>query len=255
VCQLWKQRRLIFSFAARNMRQIYAGSRLGIFASLFQPILSLLFFSVFFGLLIKLNTGEVGYLYYAFSGMILWNFFSMTFSDILTSLSKYTEVIGKMYFPRMVLPLASIANSLIIAVISFLLLIGLMLFGGYEIGPTVFLFPVFLIMILICSFPVALWLSVKTLKKRDLLFIIPGLVGFGSWLTPVFYPVTIIPEPYTQLIYINPLTIIVMLFRWSLFNIPLPDLTYLIILLIPVLLTLLSMRYFIKKDKDIADYI
>jgi lipopolysaccharide transport system permease protein len=179
----------------------------------------------------------------------------MTFTDVLTSLSKYREVIGKMYFPRLILPLASIANALIIACISFMLLIGLMLLGGYEIKWTLLLFPVFLILVFICSVPVALWLSVKTLKKRDLLFIIPGMVGFGSWLTPVFYPVTLIPEPYTQLIYLNPLTIIVMLFRWSLFDVPLPEMKFMFILLVPAILTLMSMWYFIRKDKDIADYI
>jgi len=213
------------------------------------------FFSVFFGLLIKLNTGNVGYLYYAFSGIIIWNFFSMSFSDTLTSLSKYSNVISKLYFPRMVVPISSLGNAILIAFISFLLLLVIMFSGGYAFRFSMLLFPFFLILTLICSMPIAMWLSLETLKKRDLLFIIPGIIGFGSWLTPVFYPVTLIPEPYTSLIYLNPLTDIVMLFRWSLFGTSLPEMGYFFILLVPVFFAIICTLYFIKKDGIIADYI
>lgn len=250
-----RHRRLLISLSVRNLRLTYAGSKSGILSSFFQPIISLLFFSVFFGLLIKLNTGPVAYIWYAFSGLIIWNFFSMTFSDMLTSLSRYSGVLSKMYFPRMIIPLSSIANALLVAIISFLLLIILLIANGHSLHAGLLIFPLLLILTLICSFPIALWLSVKTLRRRDLLFIIPGMVGFGSWLTPVFYPISIIPEPYTSLIYLNPLTLIVVMFRWSLFGTPMPETQYFLIFLLPLIMTIIVFFHFIRKDNIIADYI
>lgn len=249
-----KHKRLIRSFSIRNLHEIYSGNIQGLLTSFIQPLISLAFFSVFFGLLVRFNTG-VEYPLYAFSGLIVWNLFSMSFVDVMTSLNKYTAVISKMYFPRIIIPISALANSVFTALVSYLLLLVATWIMGHPFNVWLFLFPLVIVITVMFSFSLALWLSYKSLIKKELIYIIPGIIGFGSWITPVFYPTSLIPEPYTWLIYLNPLTIIVCILRWSIFEMPFPPVQYLAVLLIPVMLLLLSLWYFIRKDRFIADCI
>ncbi len=250
-----KQSYLLGSFAKRNLREIYSGNIYGFLTSFLQPLITLVFFSVFFGLLIKIQTPGVKYPLYAFSGMIIWNLFAMSFMDVMSSLNKYGSVITKLYFPRIIIPVSALANSLLVAVVSYLLLILACLIMETPISGWIAMFPLFMIMTVIFSFSLGLYFSYKSVKNRKLLHILPGIIGFGSWLTPIFYPVSLIPEPYTWMIFLNPLSCITEFFRWSIFGSEIPSLYILLILILPLILLVVSVSFFIRKERMIADYI
>lgn len=251
----WAHRDLAFTLARRDLKIQYAQTFLGVFSSLLQPLISLLIFWVFFSKLIRIDTGDIPYHFFVLSGLTAWYLFSYLISSCGTALLESQHLIRKVNFPRIILPFSKILSGLVHLAVSLFLLFVLMAFSLYGIHLKILLLPVFILLNIITGFSVAVWLSALTIRYRDVQHIIPYLLSFGIWLTPVFYPGSIIPEKYFHLMYYNPMAGVIEAYRWCLLSGPAPAPSYLLGF-IPVLLLLVSgLAYFRKIEKKIPDFI
>ena len=256
VDQVWRYRELIYVLARRDLKIKYAQTLLGVFWSVLQPLTGLLIFTLFFDSVLNIEIpDDIPYPLFAFSGMISWYFFSYIVVSGGNSLVESQDIIKRIKFPKFVLPLSKVLVGLVDLVISFALMIGLMLLLGRLPGWQIVFFPFCVLVNVVVGLAVSVWLSAMTIRYRDFYHIIPYLINFGIWLTPVFYPATLIPEKYSFLIYGNPMAAVIALFRWSILGGSLPSLYYGISLILVVLILILGFFYFKKMERLIADYV
>ncbi len=255
VKELWQFKHLIYSFASKEFKAKYAQTKLGAVWMIIQPIIALAIFTLFFDQLIKLETGNIPYPAFAFSGMILWYFFTALIYNVGTSLLNAQEIIGKIYFPKLVLPISrALLNSLEVLV-SLVLLVILLAVFQVPLSLKLLLFPLVFFMVLSIGICIGIWLSAICIKYRDLQHLIPYLINYGIWLTPVFYPTTIIPEQYRDTIYyLNPVATTIDFFRYILFDTSF-QWKYLLSFIPVILILIFGILYFKKAEKNVADYI
>jgi lipopolysaccharide transport system permease protein len=245
---------LVGTIARRDLRAKYAQTVLGWVWTLFQPLMALAIFTLFFNILIDVEVPGGNYAVYAFTGMIAWFFFSYIVHQGGTSLLQGTELIRKMQFPKMVLPLSKVVLGLVELIVSLILLIGLMVFTGEGISIRILWLPVFILLNAAVGLSIAIWLCIITIRRRDLQHLIPYLVNFGIWLTPVFYPVTLIPKTYHFFLALNPMVGIIEGFRWCLLGTPYNP-QYFIGILFALILLFVGLIRFKSVEDYIADHI
>jgi lipopolysaccharide transport system permease protein len=217
VKKIYDHRSLIHTFAKRDLKIKFAQTYLGLAWTIIQPLTAVFIFTVFFSLIINFKT-EYPYVLFVLSGMLIWGVFNYIFSQSSTSLSQSQDLIKKMSFPKIILPLSKIILALVEFALTFTLLIILLIVFQMDFRWTMLLLPIIILPIVFFSLGLALLLSSIALKNRDLFHIVPFLVNFGIWFTPVFYPISIIPTEFKNLIYINPVATSIQLFRWSFFG-------------------------------------
>ena len=216
--------RLIRTLAARDLQVQYAQTLLGLLWTAGQPLVGLLVFTLFFGKLVKVEVpGGVPYALYAFTGMVAWFLFTYLVTRGGLSLVNSQELISRVEFPRLVLPLSKVLTGLVEAGVSVVVLVGMMLVMGHVPGPEALLLPVCLLMGVLVGLSIAVWLAALTVRYRDLQHIVPYIVNLAIWLTPVFYPSTLIPEGYRFFLYLNPMTGVIEWMRWCLLGTPMPS--------------------------------
>jgi len=252
--KVWQHRSLILTLAKRDIKIKYAQTTLGLAWTVVQPVTAVVVFSLFFSVLMDVKS-DYPYVLFVLSGILIWNLFNYIFSQGSTSLTNNQDIIKKLYFPKMILPLSKVVVALVEFGITLILFIGLMFFFRMSINTSILVSPLIVLCVLIFSSAMAFILGAATVKNRDLNHIIPFLVNFGIWFTPVFYPVSIIPQQYLKWLYFNPMAGFIELFRWSMglqqsFN------SYCFIsVLVSLVLLLISLLYFIKTEDSIADKI
>lgn len=253
--RLWHFKHLIYSFATKDFKAKYAQTKIGALWMVIQPFIALTIFTLFFDKLIQLETGTVPYPAFAFSGMILWYFFTALVHSTGTSLLSAQELIGKVYFPKLILPISKATLNSFEVFISFILLLILLLILGISLNAKLFLFPIVVLMVLSIGLCIGIWLSAISIKHRDLQHLIPYLINYGIWLTPVFYPTTIIPAQYRDMMYyINPIAISIDFFRYVLFGSPF-QLNYLLSFIPVIVALIIGVIYFKSAERNAADYI
>ncbi len=253
---LWKvyqYRQLIVVFAARHIKSKYAQTFMGVLWSIFQPLTALLIFTLFFGKIIKLDSGSIPYSLFVFSGMISWYYFTFLVENGAESLKDAQSIIRKLYFPKLLLPLSKAIAGLVDFVISLLILIVLMLIFGFYPGINILFLPIFILLNMITGLSIGIWLSVLSIRYVDMKIFIPYIISFGIWLTPVFYPPKIIPNDYNFLIYMNPMAAVIAGYRWSILGDVIPSIYY-AFSAIPVMVLFISgLIYFNKIEHKIVD--
>ncbi|MCZ2393631.1 MAG: ABC transporter permease [Chitinophagales bacterium] len=254
---VYHYRNLILVLVKRDFKIKYAQTLLGFLWVILQPLTGVAIFTFFFKILLDTSSWstEIPYHIYAFCGMIAWIFFSNSLQSAGTSLLQEEELIKKVYFPKLVLPIVRTIGSMFDFFISAAVLIVIAMFSGVSISYCIIFAPFILILTAIIALSVSIWMSALTIRFRDFHHIIPYLIGFGIWLTPVFYPTTIIPESYKWLIYINPMAGVIDLFRWSFFSTTAPSGLVALGFIIPVLLFISGVIYFRKVEKQLSDYL
>jgi len=252
---LWKYRRMIIVFAQQEVKVSYAQTALGILWLLVKPLLILALFTFVFGNLIKIPGMQHPYALFAFSGLIAWNYFGFLVGSGSGALIDKKDIIRKMYFPKMALPLAKVLVGLVEAAVSLGIMFALMLVMDYPFLPKLLVLPLFLLLNIITGLGIALWLNALNLRHRDLNQFIPYLVGFLIWLTPVFYPATLIPQEYSFFLYLNPMAGIIELYRWCILGDAFPSASYLISLAEIIAVFISGMVIFIRMEDDMADYL
>jgi lipopolysaccharide transport system permease protein len=209
-------RELLYFLVWRDLKVRYKQTALGVAWIVIQPLVSMLIYSLLFGLLLNAPSGDVPYPVFVFAGLLPWNYFAASLSRSSTSLVANTNLITKVYFPRLVIPLSSVLSGLVDFVIAFLVFIALMLIFRVPLSFSIILLPFFLLLAFLTALGVGLWLSALNVRFRDVNYLAPFLLQVWMYLTPVVYSSTLIPEPYRYLLVLNPMTAVVEGFRWAL---------------------------------------
>jgi lipopolysaccharide transport system permease protein len=212
--KVWKYKSLIITLAKRDLKIKYAQTLLGLAWTIAQPLMGLLLFTFFFSQVVKIEVPGGNYVIFAFSGMIGWYLFSHIVYQSSTSLLQAQDLLNKIFFPKMILPIAKVMVGLVDFGVSFVLLLLLMIIFGVVPHWQIVFLPFFVLLNILVGLSVSLWLSALSIKYRDLQHIIPYFINFGIWLTPVFFPVNMIPSEFKQFMYLNPMAGIIEGYRW-----------------------------------------
>ena len=213
---VWTYRELLFFLIWRDVKVRYKQTVLGAAWAILQPVMTMVVFSVFFGRLAKMPSDGIPYPVFAFAALLPWQLFAHALSESSNSLVGSQHLITKVYFPRLVVPLAAVLAGLVDFGIAFAVLLALIWY--YRIVPTaaIVLLPLFVLLAIVTALAVGLWLSSLNVKYRDVRYTIPFLTQFWMFATPVAYPSSLVPEHWRALFGLNPMAGVVEGFRWAL---------------------------------------
>jgi lipopolysaccharide transport system permease protein len=214
--ELWAYRELIYFLTWRDIKVRYKQTAIGVAWALLQPLAMMLVFTLFFGRLAKVPSEGVPYPLFAYSALLPWQLFSRTISESTNSLVTDQRLITRVYFPRIIVPLATTLAALVDFAISVVLLFALMLIYGFGPTATILWLPLFVLLMLITALGVGFWLSALNVEYRDVMYTVPFLNQFWLFVTPVVYPSSLIPERWRILYGLNPMAGVVEGFRWAL---------------------------------------
>ena len=255
---LWNYRELFYILAWRDLSVRYKQTVIGVAWALIRPLLTMIVFTFVFSKIAKLPApGDVPYPILVFAALLPWQFFSTALSESSSSLIGNANLISKIYFPRLIIPAGAVVTSFV----DFLITLGLMaaLMVWYQFLPDwrLFLLPAFVILAFACAFGAGLWLAALNVKYRDFRYIVPFIVQFGLYVSPVGFSSTIVPAKWQFLYSLNPLVGVIDGFRWSLLKgaVPLNWTSVLLSCGLVVLLSASGIWYFRRTEKTFADVI
>lgn len=212
---LWRFRELFLILAWRDLSVRYKQTIIGVLWAVLRPFLTMVVFTVIFGRVAGLpSVGDAPYALMVFAGMLPWTLFANSLSEASNSLVSNSNLISKVYFPRMIVPAATMVTALADFLISLIILAGLMVFYRYAPGWQIILLPVFTLLALLTSLGPSLWMTALNVKYRDFRYIIPFIVQFGLYISPVGFSGDAIPEPWRLLYSLNPMVGVIDGFRW-----------------------------------------
>ncbi|MGD1875974.1 MAG: ABC transporter permease [Kiloniellaceae bacterium] len=255
---LWAARQVIWILAVRDISVRYKQSLLGVTWVVLRPLLIIAVFTLVFEKIARLPSDDgMPYSLMVMGGMVPWVLFSVSLPDITNSLVNNSNLIGKVFFPRMSIPLSSMSNAIMEFTICMLLLVVLMVFYGVPLSWNLALVPLFGMLALLPSIGLGLWWAALNVRYRDFRFIIPFIVQFGLYVTPIGFSSQLIPERWRPLLYMNPMTAVVDGVRWCISGgtTALDPLSIVGSLAISSLLVIFGLYYFRKSEKAFADVI
>jgi lipopolysaccharide transport system permease protein len=214
--ELWEYRELLFFFVWRDIKVRYRQTVMGALWAIIQPFFTMVIFSLFFGRLAKIPSDGLPYPVFSYAALVPWTFFATALNQASNSLVINANMVKKIYFPRLSLPIATILASVVDFVLAFIVLLGMMFFYGLVPTINVLWLPFFLLLALITSLGVSLWLSAMNVQFRDVQYTIPFLTQAWLFVTPIAYPSSLLPEPWRTLYGLNPMAGVVEGFRWAL---------------------------------------
>jgi lipopolysaccharide transport system permease protein len=253
--ELWRYRELLFFLIWRDISVRYKQTLLGAAWAVIQPLATMIVFSIFFGNLAKIPSDNVPYPIFAYSGLLPWSFFAGGLAASADSLISNSNLVSKVYFPRILIPLGAVMSGLIDFLIAFIILIGLILY--FRVTPTlnILMLPLFLLLAIISALGLGLWLSALNVQYRDIRYVVPFFVQFLLFATPVAYPSSLLAEPWRTLYGLNPMAGVVEGFRWALIGTPAPGGIIWVSAGAAVLLLLTGLAYFRAMEDNFADVI
>jgi lipopolysaccharide transport system permease protein len=213
---IWRRRELLYFLVWRDVKVRYKQTAIGAAWAVLSPLLTVVIFAVVFGRLAKIPSDGLPYIVFAFAGFLPWTYFAQALARGSTSLVGNAHLITKVYFPRLIIPLAGVLTPAVDFCLSLLTLFGLMIW--YRIGPTwnLLALPAYLLLAALIALSVALWLAPLNVRYRDVNHTIPFLVQAWMYASPVVYPVSLVPEPWRILYSLNPMVGVIEGFRWCL---------------------------------------
>jgi lipopolysaccharide transport system permease protein len=214
--ELWEYRELLYFLVWRDVKVRYKQTALGAAWAVLQPFLTMVVFSVFFGKLAKVPSDGVPYPVFVYTALLPWQLFAYALSESANSLVGSQNLIKKVYFPRLVVPLSSVLAGLVDFAISFVVLLGMLAYYGIHPTAAILALPVFVVFAVVTALSVGLWLSALNVQFRDVRYTIPFLTQFWMFATPVAYPASLVPEKWRVLFGLNPMAGVVEGFRWAL---------------------------------------
>lgn len=254
--ELWEYRELLYFFVWRDLKVRYRQTILGIFWAIVQPFFTMVIFSLFFGKLSQVDSDGLPYPIFSYAALVPWTFFSNALSNASNSLIVSANMLKKIYFPRMMLPIATVIAGLVDFLLAFIVLIGMMWF--YHLVPTINIIwlPLFLLLALITSLGVSLWLSAMNVQFRDVRYTIPFLTQAWLFATPIAYSSSLLSEPWKTIYGINPMAGVVESFRWALLGADTAPGPIIIVSSVAALALFISGAYYFRRlEKDFADII
>jgi len=253
---LWTYRDLLYFLSWRDILVRYKQTVIGVAWAVIRPLLTMLIFTFIFGRVAKLPS-EVPYPVLVFAAMLPWYFFSTAFSEAGNSLITNSNMISKVYFPRLIIPVSTVAVALVDLAISFVVMFGLMLWFGVWPTWRLLLLPVFVILAALAALGPGLWFAALNVRYRDFRYIVPFITQLGLYISPVGFSSAIIPPQWRLLYSLNPMVSVIEGFRWSLLGTatPVEPSAIALSVMIVVLLLVSGLWYFRKTEDTFADVI
>ncbi|MFW6116196.1 MAG: ABC transporter permease [bacterium] len=254
--ELWEYRELLYFLTWRDIKVRYKQTVLGAAWAIIQPFFTMVVFSLFFGKLAKVPSDDIPYPIFSYAALVPWQFFASGLSQSSTSLVASANLIKKVYFPRLVVPVSAVISGAVDFALAFLVLLGMMLFYGIVPTGAVVWLPLLLLLALLTSLGVGLWLTAMNVQFRDVRYAVPFLVQAWMFATPIAYPSSLLDEPWRTLYGINPMVGVVEGFRWALLGTETaPGPIIVVSALVAVGLLVSGAFYFRRMEKTFADVV
>jgi lipopolysaccharide transport system permease protein len=254
---IWKYRELFYFLAWRDILVRYKQTFIGIAWALIRPFLTMIVFTIVFGSIAKLPSQGVPYPILVFSAMLPWQFFSNSLSECSNSLITNSNLISKIYFPRLIVPTSAVVVSFVDFLISGMILLGLMAWYNFVPSWRILTLPFFIAIAFAASMGAGLWLASLNVKYRDFRYIVPFIVQFGLYISPVGFSSNIVPDKWRLLYSLNPMVGVIDGFRWAIlgnsYTLYLPG--FLLSLFIVAFFVITGIWYFRKTERTFADVI
>jgi lipopolysaccharide transport system permease protein len=254
--ELWAYRELLYFFVWRELKVRYKQTVVGAAWAVIQPFLTMLIFSLFFGKLAHIPSGGLPYPIFYYSALLPWMYFASSLQNATNKIVENQNVITKVYFPRLILPISGTVSGLVDFGISFLMFVAIMIYYRIHPGWAILMLPVFLLLAVLTALGVGLWLSALNAIYRDVRYIVPFLVQFWMFASPVVYPSSLVPTKWRWLYGLNPMAGVIEGFRWSLTGTGDPPNRMLLVSSVAVVGVLLGgLMYFQKMETTVADVV
>jgi lipopolysaccharide transport system permease protein len=256
VRELWSYRELLFYLTWRDVKIRYKQTLLGGTWAVLQPFLLMVVFTIFLGHLAGISSQvDIPYPLFAFAGLVPWTLFAQSLINSSDSLVRGTDLVSKVYFPRLILPIAAAGSFVFDFLIAFSLLVALMIWYGVAPSGAVVWLPAFTALAVAAALAVGVWLAALNVRYRDIKYAVPFLVQLWLFASPVAYPTTIVPERWRPLLGLNPMAGVVEGFRWALVGGPKPGAVVFVSAAGTILLLLGGIAYFQRVERTFADVI
>ncbi|MCB1014218.1 MAG: ABC transporter permease [Acidimicrobiales bacterium] len=256
LADVWAYRELLYFLTWRDIKVRYKQTALGAAWAVLQPFLTMVVFSLFFGRLAQIPSEGVPYPLFSYAALVPWTFFANGVTLSSQSMVGNANLITKVYFPRLIVPAAAVVSGLVDFGIAMVVLFAMMAWYGEAPDWQVLTLPAFLLLAMITSLGVGLWLSALNVRYRDVRYVVPFLIQFWLFATPIAYPSTLLTEPWRTLYGLNPMVGVVEGFRWALFDTRTsPGLTTLLSAVAAVALLVTGAYYFRRMEKTFADVV
>ena len=252
--ELWAYRELVTSFTLRDIKLRYKQTGLGIAWAVLQPLLTMVIFTVFFGGLAKIPSDGVPYPLFVLAALLPWTLFAEGLARSTTSMVSNANIMTKVYFPRLIMPLSSIISPLVDFAVSFIILIAMMIYYGFVPTLNILFLPVFLLLALATALGVGLWLSALNVKYRDFQYTVPFLIQIWMFASPVVYASSLVPESLRVWYGLNPMAGVIEGFRWALLGTGAPSAMVLVSVGMVIVLLVSGMFYFRRMEQLLCRY-
>jgi lipopolysaccharide transport system permease protein len=254
--ELWEYRELIYFFVWKDIKVRYKQTAVGAVWAVLQPLLTMAVFSLFFGRLAHIPSEGLPYAVFYYTALLPWMYFAAALQNATVTIVENQRLITKVYFPRLALPLSAVLSGLVDFAISFVMLLVIMVYYGIRPGITVLMLPPLLLLAVLTALGCGLWLAALNAIYRDVRYVLPFLVQFWLFASPIAYPTSLVPEKWRWLYGLNPMAGVIEGFRWSLTGHGHPPGRLILISSAMVLAILLTgIAYFQKMETTIADVV
>ena len=254
--ELWEQRELVYFLAWRDLKVRYKQTALGASWAILQPVFAMVVFSIFFGQLGRIPSDGLPYPLWSFAGLVPWTFFAQGLSQAANSLVMSQNLLRKVYFPRLAIPIATVLSVALDFAIAFLVLVGLMMFYGVQpTGRAIWVLPLSLLAF-VTALGAGIWFAALSVRYRDVRYVVPFLVQFWLFATPIAYPSSLLPARWRVLYAVNPMSGVVEGFRWALLGTnTAPGLMVAVSAITAIVVLVAGAFYFRRVERTFADLV
>ena len=254
--ELWNYRELIYFFAWRDIKVRYKQTVLGALWAIIQPVFTMIVFTILFGRLAKMPSEGVPYPIFSFAALLPWNYFATTLSQASSSIVRSSQLIKKVYFPRLAIPISTVLSGAVDFGISFLVLLCMMLYFGISPTWKIVWLPFLLLLATVMGLGTSFWLTSLNVKFRDVSYTVPFLTQMWMFFTPIIYPSSVLPEPWRTVYALNPLAGVIEGFRWALLGTTTqPGLMLIVSSAMALIMLVSGAFYFRRVEKSFADIV
>jgi lipopolysaccharide transport system permease protein len=253
--EIWRYRELLFFFVTRDIKVRYKQTLLGAAWAIIQPLMTMIVFTIFFGKLAHMPSDGLPYPVFSLAALVPWTYFASALTAGTASVGSYQRIISKVYFPRLLIPIAAILSPLLDFAVAFVILAALMLWYGIVPGAAIVWLPALMLLAVATAAAASISLSALNVRYRDVRFVIPFIVQIWMFATPVAYPASLVPEKWRALYGLNPMAGVIEGFRWALVGGPAPGLMTLVSALVVAVALVGGTVYFRSVEGTFADLI
>lgn len=253
--ELWNYRELLASFTMRDIKIRYKQTALGFLWAIIQPLFMMLIFTIIFGGFAKIPSDGIPYPLFSFAALLPWMLFSEGLTRSTMSMVSNANIMTKVYFPRLIMPISGILSPLVDFAVSISILVLMMGYYGFVPTLNVVFLPLFILLALATSLGIGLWLSALNVKYRDFQYTVPFIIQIWMYASPVVYPASMLPEAIRPLYGLNPMAGVIEGFRWALLGTEIPGSMIFVSVGVVVVLLVSGMFYFRKMEQYYADIV